>query len=315
MKKYFQDNKTITTSFTKLTKEQKRKIKVVRKLSRLIDYLILILSLLALIVGIYTYVDTNIILDNASSQKYQMYKPNKENNYTFDEIKNINKDVIGWIDIYGTKIDYPIVQGKDNDEYINKTVLGEFSTAGSIFLDYRNSYDFSDFQNIIYGHYMVERKMFGDISLFSDKNFFDTHKYGVLHRVDKKSKGIKVLAYLKTLGTSKTYLQPAKKEEEKKWLIETIKKEAINKREEDLESEKNILILDTCNLEETNGRYILVCTLTDEIEENPFGEEKENKYKKLLDKAKGINFFEIILLFWIISLIVYILGKKKEKRR
>lgn len=55
------------------------------------------------------------------------------------------KDVIGWIDIYNTNIDYPIVKGADNQEYLNKTVKGEFSTAGSIFLDSSNSPDFSDY--------------------------------------------------------------------------------------------------------------------------------------------------------------------------
>ena len=55
----------------------------------------------------------------------------------------INKDVAGWITIDDTHIDYPVVQGKDDMEYINKDVYGEFSLSGSIFLSCMNKKDFS----------------------------------------------------------------------------------------------------------------------------------------------------------------------------
>ena len=51
----------------------------------------------------------------------------------------LNKDVVGWITIFDTHISYPVVQGKDNQEYLNKDVFGKFSFSGSIFLDYRNA--------------------------------------------------------------------------------------------------------------------------------------------------------------------------------
>ena len=67
----------------------------------------------------------------------------------------LNKDVVGWITIFDTHISYPVVQGKDNQEYLNKDVFGKFSFSGSIFLDYRNACDFTDSYSIIYGHHMV----------------------------------------------------------------------------------------------------------------------------------------------------------------
>ena len=161
---------------TELTKRQKIYLKIIRKTSRFLDYVVLFISLIALFIGVYAFWDTHQVFEIASSEGYAVYKPDSSNNLSFEELKLKNKDVFAWIDIYGTKIDYPIVQGQDNSEYLNKTVLGEFSTAGSIFLDHRNDKEFTDFQDILYGHYMAERKMFGDMELFKDKSFFDTHK-------------------------------------------------------------------------------------------------------------------------------------------
>ena len=75
-------------------------------------------------------------------------------------LKAINEDIIGWIQIEGTEISYPIVKGIDNSYYLNHTVQKTYNIAGSIFLDYRNERDFSDSKNIIYGHNMKDGSMF-----------------------------------------------------------------------------------------------------------------------------------------------------------
>lgn len=80
----------------------------------------------------------------ADSKQYAMYKPQKNEESESKELLSLNKDIIGWIDVFGTKIDYPILQGKDNHKYLNTTVKNEYSTAGSIFLDFRNSKTLDD---------------------------------------------------------------------------------------------------------------------------------------------------------------------------
>lgn len=251
-----------------LTKRQKIYLKIIRKASRFLDYVVLFMSLIALFIGVYAFWDTHQVFEIASSEGYAVYKPDSSNNLSFEELKLKNKDVFAWIDVYGTKIDYPIVQGQDNSEYLNKTVLGEFSTAGSIFLDHRNDKEFTDFQDILYGHYMAERKMFGDMELFKDKSFFDTHKYGVIHRTDKPSIGIEFFAFMKTVGTDKTILSPAKLKEEKSDLVKHIYESATYSRDIDFLNNENIIILDTCDLSITNGRYILAGKLTNTVAEN-----------------------------------------------
>ena len=293
---------------TELTKRQKIYLKIIRKISRFLDYVVLFISLIALFIGVYAFWDTHQVFEIASSEGYAVYKPDSSNNLSFEELKLKNKDVFAWIDVYGTKIDYPIVQGQDNSEYLNKTVLGEFSTAGSIFLDHRNDKEFTDFQDILYGHYMAERKMFGDMELFKDKSFFDTHKYGVIHRANKPSIGIEFFAFMKTVGTDKTILSPAKLKEEKSDLVKHIYESATYSRDIDFSNNENIIILDTCDLSITNGRYILAGKLTNTVAENEFKEKiTVNRFSGLLKKVYKINFLIILGITWLIIFIIYII--------
>lgn len=299
-----------------LSKDQRKKILIIRNISRFLDYIVLIISLLALFIGIYAFWDTHQVMEVADSETYSMYKPNSEDDLTFDQIRAKNPDVLGWIDLYGTNIDYPIVQGKDNEEYLNKTVLGKFSTTGSIFLDASNKKDFSDFQNILYGHYMAERKMFGDMELFKDREFFNTHKYGVIHRVNKKSRGIEFFAFLKTVGTDDKILSISKNSQEKPDLINHIYENADYSRKLDFGENENLVILDTCDLSVTNGRYILIGRLTDKVEENIFKEEKkENKFAKLLKKFYKINILLTLIIIWILLVLIYLIYDRISRKK
>lgn len=93
---------------------------------------------------------------------------------------NMNPDVIGVINIPDTDVFYPVVKGKDNSEYLNKTVTGEEARAGSIFIDYRNIFDEvkdgvmqeSSDNIIIYGHEMATGKMFGSLKMYKDNSYY-----------------------------------------------------------------------------------------------------------------------------------------------
>ncbi len=82
----------------------------------------------------------------------------------FDALKAINEDVVGWIYVEALPISYPIVQGKDNDQYLHTTYEGTYNFAGSIFIDYENSPNFKDPNTIVYGHNMRDGSMFGLLS-------------------------------------------------------------------------------------------------------------------------------------------------------
>ena len=104
-------------------------------------------------------------------------------------VSALSDDLIGWIFIADTDIDYPIVQGNDNQYYLHHTPDGRDYDLGTIFLDYRNKNDFSDPQSILFGHNM-QKGMFGDIRRLKDENEFASHRYGwlftkeYLYRID-----------------------------------------------------------------------------------------------------------------------------------
>ena len=110
--------------------------------------------MLLILYGVYAFWDTRQVYDAASAQKYETYKPKKDDSMSFEQLQAQNSEVIGWLHVYGTKIDYPFTQAEDNSKYVNTDVMGEYALSGSLFLDCMNAPDFSNFNNIIYGHHM-----------------------------------------------------------------------------------------------------------------------------------------------------------------
>ena len=98
-------------------------------------------------------------------------------------LQAVNSEVIGWINIPGTKnINYPLMQAINNDYYLSHDYKGNYLAAGSIFLDYRCSKDFNENHNtVIYGHNMQNNMMFSEIIKFLQKDFFDENKYIYLY--------------------------------------------------------------------------------------------------------------------------------------
>jgi sortase B len=95
----------------------------------------------------------------------------------FDALEQINPDIIGWILIPDTQINYPILQGSDNDYYLKHLYNKEALSVGSIFMDYRSVADFSGFNTIIYGHRMRNGSMFAGLKNFLKAEFFKEHPY------------------------------------------------------------------------------------------------------------------------------------------
>lgn len=98
----------------------------------------------------------------------------------FIQLSEINPDVVGWICIDGTNINYPIVQGGDNDYYLTHLFDGSWNGSGCIFLDCRSNVDFSDSHSIIYGHNMKDGKMFAGLMDYKAQAFYAEHPTALL---------------------------------------------------------------------------------------------------------------------------------------
>ena len=94
-----------------------------------------------------------------------------------DALRKVNADVLGWIQIPGSKIDYPILQGEDNEYYLKRTWKGHRNPVGSVFLESRNSPDFTDWNTIIYAHNMDNGTMFAGLHRYKRQEYWQEHPY------------------------------------------------------------------------------------------------------------------------------------------
>ncbi len=90
----------------------------------------------------------------------------------YNSLLEVNKDVVGWISVPNTVIDYPVVQAKDNDFYLRRNIHGERATAGTIFMDYRSNARADSEHIILYGHHMRNGSMFKDLVKYKEEDFF-----------------------------------------------------------------------------------------------------------------------------------------------
>lgn len=92
-------------------------------------------------------------------------------------LRQVNEDVIGWVLIPGTKINYPIVQGEDNSYYLNHLWDGRKNSCGSIFMECTESSDFTDFHTILYGHNMSDGSMFSNLHYYDYQSYLPHNPY------------------------------------------------------------------------------------------------------------------------------------------
>lgn len=104
----------------------------------------------------------------------------------FEELRRINPDVVAWLVIPGTSIEYPVVQTTDNETYLKKTFDGGANAAGTIFLDYESRRDLAGFHSIVYGHHMKNKTMFTDLIKFKEEEFFKEHREIILYTPEKE---------------------------------------------------------------------------------------------------------------------------------
>lgn len=92
-------------------------------------------------------------------------------------LREVNPDVVGWIRIPDTKVNYPVVQGMDNQYYLKHTWKGNVNSVGAIFMDHNASPSLTDFNTLIYGHNMRSGSMFAALRSYGRQSYYDAHPY------------------------------------------------------------------------------------------------------------------------------------------
>ena len=203
--------------------------------------------IIALLVVIYAMYDTWYVFDQASNKSLLAFKPNQVNAAENDD-SPIASDMVGWITVNDTNIDYPIMQGVDNTQYLNLDPYGEYSLSGSIFLDCRNNPNFTDPYSIIYGHHMEYGKMFGALDEFLNEDYLASHKTGEL-LVGRDGKVVYKLELFYAMWTDAKddkVFDPAKFEELKQFLAA-----------QGFDRDNRILCLSTCAGDASTQRCVV----------------------------------------------------------
>ncbi|MBE6151355.1 MAG: class B sortase [Firmicutes bacterium] len=177
--------------------------------------ILLILFIVSFAISIYNILQIKKELSESDQMKEELIKlveipeePEVEETFSvdFSELEKINSDVVGWIVIEGTQVNYPIVQGKDNSYYLNHSFDKSWSSLGSIFMDYRSTNDFSDYNTFIYGHHTKNGSMFGELYKYMDATFYKEHPFFYLYSPEGIYKVEIISAYLDS-AESDSYVQ------------------------------------------------------------------------------------------------------------
>ena len=176
----------------------------------------------------------------------------------FDKLKSVNEDVVGWIYVDALPdISYPIVKGKDNQTYLHQTYEKNYNFAGTIFVDYENSGDFSDCNTLVYGHNMKNGSMFGHLKKFrEDDKLYKQDKYFWILTPERNYRYEIITAYTTSVNSDTYTLFKGPGEEFEKYL-ETIKGYSeIQTDDTDLTIKDRIVTLSTCTGNEST-RFVV----------------------------------------------------------
>jgi len=167
----------------------------------------------------------------------------------------INGDIIGWLTVPNTRIDYPVVIAADNDFYLRRNIYKEPMISGSIFMDYRCDKNFSCFNTVIYGHNMKNGSMFGDLKLFADPDFFESNTSGTLF-TENNIYTLEIFAYMVVKSDDMLIYNPSSDREE---FFEYIKRYARRYREH--AAAESVVTLSTCAYEYEGARMVLLAVI------------------------------------------------------
>lgn len=184
----------------------------------------------------------------------------------WEALKVMNDDLVGWLYIPDTVIQYPIVQGSDNDYYLTHTFDGTTNACGSIFMDMSNKSDYSSDNTIIHGHNMKNGTMFGSLRKFEEKEYWQSHPYIWIIKENTVAK-YEIFSVGITESASDVYtIEFGSEESFNNYITNRTKLGAIFETGVSVTTEDKLLTLSTCTSSTEEGRRVVQAKLVEEKE-------------------------------------------------
>lgn len=183
--------------------------------------------------------------------------------YDWGELISINENVIGWLCIPDTLIDFPVVGAEDNSFYLSHDFSGNESRSGCLFMD--KDTEMIDFNRVIYGHNMGRgsEAMFSTLLCFKEKAYFDKYRYFCFTETGKKTSVYMIIAVVKyDVKDAEEWdfrVRNHATEEECRAFMKEIRERALYYREEP-EPPQRLMMLATCDRSEygKDGRFLVI---------------------------------------------------------
>ncbi len=179
---------------------KEEKVKKLNKKIIIIDVLLGVFAI-ALVGSILGFVKQELIA-TAATVKYEEVRTDavvgEHEEINFSIVQSKGSTATSWLYIPGTNIDYPLVQGPNNDYYLNTDAYGNNSEAGAIFINFANAPDMSDAKTVIFGHNMSDGSMFTDLHKYADEGFGQVHQDAYIYMQSGAVKHYKLRYYLFT---------------------------------------------------------------------------------------------------------------------
>ena len=179
----------------------------------------------------------------------------------FAALREINPDVVGWLSLEDTVINYPVVQGTDNEHYLHHLFTGEYNNTGCLFLDVDDAKDFTSRNSIIYAHHMRNGSMFAELEGYRKQEYYEAHKQLIL-QTPEGTYLAEPFAGLLTDGYS-DYIQIEFADDDAFLsYVAQMREQSTFQSDVTVTAEDRILTMSTCRYDVENGRYAVFAKLT-----------------------------------------------------
>lgn len=252
--------------------------KILKFIDGVLDKIIMLFFILFFLIGVYGLADTYSVYSASQDKGLLKFKPEAG-----ELLKPDITDNVAWLTIDDSTIDYPIMQGATNNDYLDKDPYGTYSLSGSIFLDCRNNPDFTDPFNLVYGHHMEKGLMFGSLDDWLDEDYFKSHKIGQITTANRIYK-LHLYAVLEQLASVEQIFQPNDVSPSES--IEYIKQNAEMK--DDSVDPTHLVAFSTCKYPDTDDRTIVVFQMEQTYEGGNL-ELDQTKHKELTESQTQIG--------------------------
>lgn len=176
----------------------------------------------------------------------------------FQKLLEMNPDVVGWIRFdEPSEINYPVVQGRDNEEYLKRTFEANTNKLGTLFVDVNNPGDFSGRNTFIYGHNMKNGSMFARLLKYKDDSFYKEHPYFYIYTPDGKVRTYEIFSAGVVKDTSDSYIMDYPDDAAFQKYIDYVKQQSAYPTDVEVTTDSKIVSLSTCTNVRDDERFLV----------------------------------------------------------